>query len=130
MDIAGFEIRNFKGIQKANIRFSENNAARVHTLVGLNESGKTTLLEALHSFSPDAEARLVVQSARSVADQRNQSIPRHQIASFSGEISVTAYVIATQQDWERVKDVFKRRTSLTIGNARAQYHGTELPRSP
>lgn len=45
MKIDGFKIENFKGIVVAEIRVAEHDTARVHTLVGLNESGKTTLLE-------------------------------------------------------------------------------------
>ena len=51
MRITGFNIKNFKGIKDAGIGFSDFDTARVHTLVGLNESGETTLLEAMHSFS-------------------------------------------------------------------------------
>ena len=61
MKIIGFKISNFKGIRYAKVRFSDNDIARVHTFVGLNESGKTTMLEAMHSFSRDAETELVVK---------------------------------------------------------------------
>lgn len=50
MQLEGFRVENFKGIKRADLRFADHDSARVHTLVGLNESGKTTLLEALHSF--------------------------------------------------------------------------------
>jgi len=80
MEIVGLDISNFKGVRGAKIRFSEKDIARVHTLVGLNESGKTTLLEAMHSFSPDAETELVVKSARSAEQQREQWVPRDKIS--------------------------------------------------
>jgi len=98
MKITGFDIHNFKGISDARIRFSENDAARVHTLVGLNESGKTTLLEAMHSFSPDVETELVVKSAKSVEEQREQWVPRDKISLFTGEVSIKAYVQATNEE--------------------------------
>jgi len=54
-----FEIKNFKGIRHAELSFSKSNTAGVYTLVGLNECGKTTLLEAIHSFSPDSDTEIV-----------------------------------------------------------------------
>jgi predicted ATPase len=42
-----FTIKNYKGINKVDIDFSED---RIITLVGLNESGKTTIMEAIHLF--------------------------------------------------------------------------------
>lgn len=111
MKITGFDVSNFKGIRTAKIRFSEHDTARVHTLVGLNESGKTTLLEAMHSFSPDAETQLVVKSARSVEEQREQWVPRDQIASFTGEVTITAHVVAEDGEWVVIKSRLKRMTN-------------------
>ena len=112
MKIAGFDIENFKGIRNAKIRFSDHDTARVHTLVGLNESGKTTLLEAMHSFSPDAETQLVVKSARDIQEQREQWVPRDKISSFTGEVSIKAYVTASDEDWRDIRNKFRWRTDL------------------
>lgn len=112
MKITGFDIANFKGIRNAKIRFSEHDIARVHTLVGLNESGKTTLLEALHSFSPDAETQLVVRNVNSIEAQREQWVPRDKISIFTGEVSITAYVVATEADWQGVLDEFRDECDL------------------
>ncbi len=114
MKITGFDISNFKGIREAKLRFSENDQARVHTLVGLNESGKTTLLEAIHSFSPDAETELVVKSIRKPEEQREQWIPRDKISIFSGEVSVSAYVTATPDDWKRIASDFIEETGRKL----------------
>ena len=46
-----FVIKNFRGIMEASIPLTGHPASRIHTLVGLNESGKTTVLEAINSFS-------------------------------------------------------------------------------
>jgi len=104
MRIVGFDIKNFKGIKDARIRFDDNESGRVHTLVGLNESGKTTLLEAMHSFAPDAETQLVVKNARSQKEQREQVVPRDRIADFSGEVSVTAHIKASSDEWAAVSE--------------------------
>jgi energy-coupling factor transporter ATP-binding protein EcfA2 len=114
MEIVGLDISNFKGVRSANIRFSENDIARVHTLVGLNESGKTTLLEAMHSFSPDAETELVVKSAHSAEEQREHWVPRDKISIFSGEVSITAHVRATKADWDGVKKRLDENLGLVV----------------
>lgn len=104
MKLTGFDIKTFKGIKDAKIRFDFDDIARVHTLVGLNESGKTTLLEAIHSFSPDFETQLVVRNAKTVQEQREQAVPRDKIASFTGEVSIAANVIASPDDWRHLRD--------------------------
>ena len=50
MKIKFFEIKNFKGIDEVRIDFESHPQSNVYTLVGLNESGKTTFLEALNFF--------------------------------------------------------------------------------
>jgi AAA15 family ATPase/GTPase len=51
-----FEIKNFKGISNIRLDFIAQPRSSVYTLVGLNESGKTTILEALNFFSYKAES--------------------------------------------------------------------------
>lgn len=96
MKISGFTIKNFKGIEDAQIKFSDHGTARIHTLVGLNESGKTTILEAIHSFSPDVDTEIVVKGAGSNDHQREQWVPRDQFAIFTGEVSITAHINASE----------------------------------
>jgi len=43
-----FIIKNFKGIQEAEISIDVKKTSDVITLIGLNESGKTTILERVH----------------------------------------------------------------------------------
>lgn len=116
MKIIGFDILNFKGIKDAKIRFSESESARVHTLVGLNESGKTTLLEAMHSFSPDAETQLVVRNARTPREQREQAVPRDKIANFTGEVSVTAHIRATPDEWQLIAQELLEEDELVLSS--------------
>lgn len=92
MKFLGFKISNFKGIRESEIRFSQTDDARVHTLVGLNESGKTTVLEAIHSFSPDGDTEIVVGNVATAQQQRQQRVPRHRISDFTGRVSVVATI--------------------------------------
>ncbi len=124
MKITGFDISHFKGVRNAKIRFSENDMARVHTLVGLNESGKTTLLEAMHSFSPDAETELVVKNAKNVDEQREQWVPRDKISIFTGEVSITAHVQASKENWAKFQAELEEQSELICHENSFQEHFT------
>lgn len=49
MKLSAFRIRNYRSIVDSDITYLSND--NITTLIGQNESGKTTVLEALHSFS-------------------------------------------------------------------------------
>ena len=60
MHYSSFRIQNFKGIKDTTIKLSDQSRMGVFAFVGLNESGKTTILEAIHSFSPDYATKALV----------------------------------------------------------------------
>ena len=124
MNISGFDISNFKGVQNASIKFSKNDISRVHTFVGLNESGKTTLLEAMHSFSRDRETELVVNTAEDTKQQREHWVPRHKMSYFSGEVSITAHIEANAEDWDEIVHDYETQTSQIFQIDRSCEHFT------
>jgi ABC-type Mn2+/Zn2+ transport system ATPase subunit len=91
-----FEIRNFKGIKRTRINLDSSPRSRIFPLVGLNESGKTTLLDAISSFQYGA------QNFEEVFDQgvRNPEslIPVAEKANFNSAISVSAGIELDQVD--------------------------------
>lgn len=91
--ILDFEIENYKGIVKTKIELAGKIDSPVVTLIGLNESGKTTVLEAISQF---------VSSDRSVSSlyffsPENKDefsfIPVSQKGGFTGEVSISATVV-------------------------------------
>lgn len=104
MQYAAFRIQNFKGIVDTQIDVQAKSGSRTAvTLVGLNESGKTTILEAIHSFSPD-ESTNVLLSGKTLEKVPPESlIPRQDQANFNGNVSVTAEVTATPADYEKLR---------------------------
>jgi len=92
-----FRIRNFKGIKDATVDLRSLTGANVFTLVGLNESGKTTVLEAIHSFSPDYRSANIVSTGRDT-DDYEELVPRHIFSTFTGVISVEATLEITTPD--------------------------------
>lgn len=102
MRYKSFRIQNFKGIKDTTIDFSSAAGANVFAFVGLNESGKTTILEAIHSFSPDAATGELLGGDNGTTF--TSRVPRHQISTFTGTVSVVATVNVTEADREKIAD--------------------------
>lgn len=90
-----FVIKNFKGIHDLTIDLSKQPESRIFTFIGLNESGKTTILEAINVFSTGYRVK-----------DFHKLIPKHLKANFNGEVSVSAYVDVDDEDNRRIKDKF------------------------
>ena len=60
MKFTYFKFENFKGIAKETLDLAKNPDSKVFTLVGLNESGKTTILEAINYFAYKKESLLAL----------------------------------------------------------------------
>lgn len=101
MQYKKFIIENFKGIEKAEISL-DSEKARVINLVGLNESGKTTVLEAIHSFAPDMAADTVVGRTGTSTGKQSNVVPRSKISNFTGEVAITAVVELEDGDRDRI----------------------------
>ena len=93
-----FQIKNFRGIQEATIIIDEKQISDVITLIGLNESGKTTVLEALSHFSTGDRTipNLLAQDER--ADYLISLLPIHLRSNFTGEVSVSADILVSEDE--------------------------------
>lgn len=103
MQYKKFIIENFKGIEKAEISLNSEKA-RVINLVGLNESGKTTVLEAIHSFAPDMAADSVVGRTGTSTGKDANVVPRSKISNFTGEVAITAVVELEDGDKDKISE--------------------------
>lgn len=83
-----FQITNYKGIKDTVVELPTDGTSAT-MLIGLNESGKTTILEAIYSFSPDKESEAVVTHDSLLPDD-TAKIPRDKLFSFDGDISIVA----------------------------------------
>lgn len=109
MKYTKFTIDNFKGIDKVNVDLSND---RVITLVGLNESGKTTIMEAINLFykmiKGDEPGELELKTFR----------PKG--AGFSGNIKIEGQLEIEDEDKKKIEDHWKntlnKRTKLEIPN--------------
>jgi ABC-type Na+ transport system ATPase subunit NatA len=105
MRYKSFRIRNFKGIKDTTVQLQGIAGAAVFAFVGLNESGKTTVLEAIHSFSPDAAtSELLGGDGEELGVPFKDRVPRHSISTFTGEVSVEATLSVTEDDKQSIAD--------------------------
>src|SRR5690348_12250370 len=110
MRYKSFRIRNFKGIKDTTINLQGVGGAGVFAFVGLNESGKTTVLEAIHSFSPDRATSELLGGEEGLGVPGvpfKDRVPRHLISMFTGDVSVIAILSATKDDKGRIAQAIK-----------------------
>ena len=104
-----FEIKNFKGIDKVNIDLSN---VRIVNLVGLNESGKTSIMEAIHFFYQ------TIKGEEAPIDKLNAFRPKG--IAFTGEIEISAELLFEQEDKDKIrkhwKKDLKKRKDIEIPN--------------
>src|SRR2546423_192789 len=95
MKYLSITVNNFKGIRELTLKLKDTE--KVITLVGLNESGKTTILEAINSFTYGAE-ELPFETSGFAKPDLHDLIPVSQRANFNGITSVTMEVQVTSDD--------------------------------
>jgi len=98
MRYKSFRIRNFKGIKDTTVNLDTIGGASVFAFVGLNESGKTTILEAIHSFSPEAATSELLGGSKMMGVPIKDRVPRHQLSDFTGAVSVQATVSVSDEE--------------------------------
>jgi len=109
-----FRIKNFKGIKDATIKLGSSDGAGVFTFVGLNESGKTTVLEAIHSFSPDRATSQLVGGDDDSGVPYVDRVPRHLISNFTGDVSVSATLSLTESDVADICSAIGKEHSIRV----------------
>lgn len=93
-----FIVENFKGIDKVEIDLEGKATSPVLTLIGLNESGKTTILEAIsHFVSGDRSVASLFEGPDAKASALSL-IPMHRKAAFTGDIKIAATISLSKDD--------------------------------
>src|SRR4051794_15324216 len=99
-----FRFQNFKGIEDMTLDL----AGDVTTLIGLNESGKTTILEAIFCFSYGAEDLEVLNPSLASLRVPDKWIPISQRANFNDTIEICATVRLSHDDKAAVRRHLQR----------------------
>ena len=114
MHFIKFKINNFKGIKHAELNFDQQGQAKIFTLVGLNESGKTTVLEAINSFSPDLTAEPIFQNDVFRKIKEKDLVPKHQKDNFTGDVKIEANLEFSDDDRELIRKYFLEEHKLLL----------------
>ncbi|MDP3769665.1 MAG: AAA family ATPase [Candidatus Sungbacteria bacterium] len=103
-----FRIKNFKGIDEVNVDLVNS---RIITLVGLNESGKTSIMEGVQLFYR------IAKGENPSTEQLNEFRPKG--INFTGTIEVSASLILEDADKKKIENYWK--------NSLNKRNGLELP---
>lgn len=114
MKFTHFHIKNFKGIDDIRLDLTTRPQSRVQTLVGLNESGKTTILEALNflSYKPETLDPLDLPGY-SIKDVHDL-IPINKRANFNESIVIEAGYSFSGEDEVRIAEFLWKTFSMRL----------------
>lgn len=115
MYFASFEIENFKGIEKVKLDLTDQPANQIHTLVGLNESGKTTILEAISAFGNDSaplEEALFEGMHKSSPIQ--DFVPKNKKSNFSESIVLKATLVFEAGEKEKLAKYLQQTSDIVL----------------
>jgi len=102
MKYSKFTIKNFKGIQSLEIDLSKYPNGNIFPLVGLNESGKTSILEAINFF----------QNFNEISDDELFNfIPKSKSSNFTGIIEISASILLENNNTQNIADKIKEKFS-------------------
>ncbi|WP_420627971.1 AAA family ATPase [Candidatus Leptofilum sp.] len=113
MQFTKFRIKNFKGIKNTELRLDKTDG-RIFTLVGLNECGKTTVLEAINSFSPDLEAEPIFQSDVFRKVEHRDLVPKHRKDNFTGNVEIEAHFKLSDRDIQSLHDYLLKEYEVQL----------------
>ena len=110
-----FIIENFKGIKEAEIDLTKPSGGKIFPLIGLNESGKTTILEAIDFFHNDALDK----------DDKYKLIHKKALGSFTGKVRIEATMNLDETDSEKIKSFLEAKNLQIVTNAEKIYRISE-----
>jgi len=114
--ILSFKIKNFKGADDVGIDLEGRSTSPVLTLIGLNESGKSTILEAISHFSTGDKSIASLFDGQYAQASALSLIPLHKKAAFTGRISISASVLLDKEDIQEIERIAKA-TKYTIDSS-------------
>lgn len=113
MRLKEIEAQNFKGIEKINLSLESSPRNNVFTLVGINESGKTTILEAMNSFEYNEEKQLSTIS-NAIIPTPEEIIPVKDRTNFNGSIKIITTLLLEESDKVELKKFLENNCNFIL----------------
>lgn len=102
MKYINFTIKNYKGINQLHLDLNKSPESPIVTMVGLNESGKTTILESLFFFYENIGNEEEITLHRGVVDALHKLIPKRLKDNFNDVVEITANILIEDEDKKKL----------------------------
>lgn len=112
MKFTEFEIKNFKGIEDIKLNLDKSPNANIYTFVGLNESGKTTILEAINFFNPSDEGLSALELPGATIKDYNSLIPISRRDNFNDELKIQVTLKLDVDDLQKINEFTAANTEF------------------
>ncbi|HWI90452.1 MAG TPA: AAA family ATPase [Flavisolibacter sp.] len=116
MRITSITIQNFKGIKHTKIELIPT-GANIYTLIGLNESGKTTILEAISTFNINKDETGALYGVNIDDVKPTSYVPKGLKSNFTGEITVQVEIEFDTLDKQKLAEWVKKKTKWKLINS-------------
>ena len=110
MKFSKFLIKNFKGIENVEVKLDKSPEANIYTLVGLNESGKTTILEAINFFNPNDKGLSALELPGATIKDYNILIPISRRDNFNDTILIEVTLTLDKEDYNKINSHANEKT--------------------
>jgi len=107
-----FRFENFKGIDVLEVDLRKSPLANVYPLVGLNESGKTTILEAINFFEYKPQSIDGLDLEGTKIQDLHEAIPINSRDNFTGYISIEAGLEFDDEDIDLIRKKLTKSLAL------------------
>ncbi len=112
MKFKEFKIKNFRGIENIIVNLDKSPNANIYTLVGLNESGKTTILEAINFFNPSENGINALALPGGLIDDLNSLIPISSRDNFNGAVQIEVTIKLDDNDLLKINEFVNSNTEF------------------
>ncbi len=114
MKFTYFEIENFRGIQNTRLDLAAIPNSHIYTLVGLNESGKSTILEAINYFTYKNETLDSLELPGYSIEDVHSLIPIGCRSNFNKETKMTFSLELDKEDEEKISNYMKAAHGFSL----------------
>lgn len=126
MKFTYFEFENFKGIEKQRLDLTKSSGSNIFTLVGLNESGKTTILEAINFFVFKPENLDDLKLDSYTIHDIHDLIPINKRDNFNGIIKIEVGIELDGDDLSEIKSYAQKHMNFIISELSERFSYSQL----